>query len=202
MKSTLHAIAATAALAGLLGASTVQAAGFTNGSFETGDLTGWTSSVDSYGLNPFGTAYGSGMDGKYWAWLAGYENPRFIEQTVTGLTASSSYLVSFIMASEFTLSDKVVVTADGVGAATFAAPPYPGGSAFWTTWVPQTYTFTASGTSATIRFSTFGLDPSAQFDVGIDNVMLSTAAVPEPETYALMLAGLGVLAWVARRRSS
>ncbi|HUP09365.1 MAG TPA: PEP-CTERM sorting domain-containing protein [Caldimonas sp.] len=25
-------------------------------------------------------------------------------------------------------------------------------------------------------------------------------AIPEPETYALMLAGLGMLSWVARRR--
>lgn len=200
MKSTLHAIAATAALAGLLGAGTVQAAGFTNGSFETGDLTGWTSSADSFGLNPFGTTYGSGMDGRYWAWLAGFEAPRFIEQTVTGLTASTSYSVSFIMASESTKSDQVIVTADGISAQTFLAPPIT--NTFWDNWVMQTYSFTASGSAATIRFSTFGLDSRAQFDVGIDNVMLSTAAVPEPETYALMLAGLGVLAWVARRRSS
>lgn len=68
--------------------------------------------------------------------------------------------------------------------------------------MPQIYTFTASGTSATIRFSTFGLDRTAQYDTRIDNVILSTAAVPEPETYALLLAGLGVLAWVARRRRS
>lgn len=33
----------------------------------------------------------------------------------------------------------------------------------------------------------------------LDNVML-TAAIPEPETYALMLAGLGVITFVARRR--
>ena len=45
----------------------------------------------------------------------------------------------------------------------------------------------------------FGLNPAAQFDVGIDKVELA-GAVPEPETYALMLAGLGALGWVARRR--
>lgn len=33
----------------------------------------------------------------------------------------------------------------------------------------------------------------------LDNVML-TAAVPEPQTYALLLAGLGVIGFVARRR--
>ena len=33
----------------------------------------------------------------------------------------------------------------------------------------------------------------------LDNVTL-TAAIPEPETYALMLAGLGVIGYVARRR--
>ena len=34
--------------------------------------------------------------------------------------------------------------------------------------------------------------------LGIDNVH----AIPEPETYALMIAGLGVLGWVARRRKA
>ena len=54
-----------------LSATSAQAVNLvTNGSFETGDLTGWTS---TYGvLNPFGTTYGSGMDGAHWAWLAGF----------------------------------------------------------------------------------------------------------------------------------
>ncbi len=35
----------------------------------------------------------------------------------------------------------------------------------------------------------------------IDNISLvGVAAVPEPETYALMLAGLGVIVGVAQRR--
>lgn len=36
--------------------------------------------------------------------------------------------------------------------------------------------------------------------LAIDNVSLSVTAVPEPETYALMLAGLGVIGGLARRR--
>ena len=34
----------------------------------------------------------------------------------------------------------------------------------------------------------------------LDDVVVSTPAIPEPETYALMLAGLGAVGFVARRR--
>jgi glycerophosphoryl diester phosphodiesterase len=37
-----------------------------------------------------------------------------------------------------------------------------------------------------------------QPDLGVAAV--AVAAIPEPETYALMAGGLGVLAWVARNR--
>ncbi|MDP1674713.1 MAG: PEP-CTERM sorting domain-containing protein [Burkholderiales bacterium] len=60
-------------------------------------------------------------------------------------------------------------------------------------------------TGSTTGFSPFGLD-NLQFnntvlgglDLGDNNV----TAIPEPETYALMLAGLGLLGVVARRRRS
>jgi len=47
----------------------------------------------------------------------------------------------------------------------------------------------------TIAFSGIGGNP----EFSIDNVA-TTAPVPEPETYALLLAGLGVVGFVARRR--
>ncbi|MEI6724167.1 MAG: PEP-CTERM sorting domain-containing protein, partial [Betaproteobacteria bacterium] len=38
-----------------------------------------------------------------------------------------------------------------------------------------------------------------QINTGIDNLR-TAAAIPEPETYAMMLAGLSLLGFVARRR--
>jgi hypothetical protein len=36
----------------------------------------------------------------------------------------------------------------------------------------------------------------------IGTALFAIAPIPEPETYALMLGGLGVLAWAARRRKA
>ena len=46
-------------------------------------------------------------------------------------------------------------------------------------------------------FATNGLTSGTQFT---QFVALSVAAIPEPQTYALLLAGLGALGWVVRRR--
>lgn len=37
--------------------------------------------------------------------------------------------------------------------------------------------------------------------MGINNIKLTITPVPEPETYAMMLIGLGLLGVVARRKS-
>ena len=38
------------------------------------------------------------------------------------------------------------------------------------------------------------------FNVAIDNITYNVAAIPEPEAYALMLAGLGLVGYVTSRR--
>lgn len=60
-----------------------------------------------------------------------------------------------------------------------------------------------TGSSLRIAFSAFGASPP-QFtydgDGGTAVFAYNTTPVPEPETYAMMLAGLGVLGGLARRR--
>jgi hypothetical protein len=59
-----------------------------------------------------------------------------------------------------------------------------------------------SGTALSVSFADV-----TELNVGFDNVtfgsaVASVAAVPEPETYALMLAGLAVVGAAARRRQA
>ena len=63
-------------------------------------------------------------------------------------------------------------------------------------WMTKTYSFTADATgNSRLRFSGAG-----NKDALLDGV--SITAVPEPETYAMMLAGLGAIGFMARRRQA
>lgn len=193
-------LAATLALG--MGAAQAGVLTFDNGSFETGDLTGWTSDA-GFGLNPFGTTYGAGMDGKYWHWLSGFEQPITTRQTITGLTSGASYSVLFLMASEATNSDMLSVSVDGGAGTLFSASPYnPSGfnGGYWTVWEEKSYSFVATGASATVAFSSSGLNANG-YDVGLDNVRLAQAqAVPEPASLALVGLALAGLAGMGQAR--
>lgn len=63
------------------------------------------------------------------------------------------------------------------------------------TWTPRTLLATATSNSIGVRIEALF---SPQAAMGIDNVVLSP--VPEPQTYALMLAGLVAMGAAARRR--
>ncbi len=65
-------------------------------------------------------------------------------------------------------------------------------------WQQYTTTFVATGALTTLSFSATGTSDS--YGTSLDNVAVS--AVPEPGSLALMLAGLGVVGGLARRRAA
>jgi hypothetical protein len=79
----------------------------------------------------------------------------------------------------------------------FSAENNFSGQAFYT----QSYQFIASGSNTVLTIAAAAAGTS--YGPIIDDVKVSfvSAPVPEPETYALMLAGLGLVGFVARRRT-
>ena len=65
----------------------------------------------------------------------------------------------------------------------------------------QTYTF-ATPFTGVIRFTVDSHDVDTQATLDLRNLAVTAvSAVPEPETYAMLLAGLGLIGFLGRRRS-
>lgn len=67
-------------------------------------------------------------------------------------------------------------------------------------WQHFTFNFTATGLVTTLEFR--NTLPGAKQYSFLDNASVEVAAVPEPQTYAMLLAGLGLVGFAARRRLS
>jgi hypothetical protein len=57
-----------------------------------------------------------------------------------------------------------------------------------------------SGRSDTLTVGGLASGLTANLLYSADGVQLNVVAVPEPETYAMLIAGLLTMGWVARRR--
>jgi hypothetical protein len=214
------------ALAGLATGASAQIV--SNGGFETytgafgGDggaqliatsttLTGWTivggeiailRSPNSYSLAP--SAGNNFLD------LAGYSNggfPKGLSQMLTGLTVGQAYAFSM---------DLGIRNGGCVGGGNNCHGPVQASATIGTTsqtfteasavtgnvWGTFGFTFLADSASMLLTIKGVSLPAGNEF-IGLDNVSVTpgtVTAVPEPETYALMLAGLAAVGSIARRR--
>lgn len=66
-------------------------------------------------------------------------------------------------------------------------------------WLKYTYTVTGTGGTDMLKFSALGTEET--YGGSLDNVSL-ISAIPEPGTYTMLLAGLGLMGIIARRRKT
>jgi hypothetical protein len=165
-----------------------------NGSFETGDLTGWTAAnTGVYGVisGPSSGFYGvaadvSGAeDGTYYLADGTYGQTATYSQTFAD-TPGETYEFSVWYASNGGAPSDQFLSIDGV----IQGENNPAIEAGW-----QTFSRTFVGTGLDTLTLGSRNDPNANF---FDNV--SVVAVPEPGTWALMLVGVGGLGVMLRRR--
>jgi choice-of-anchor C domain-containing protein len=200
------AVAATFALA----STAANAAAFQNGSFETNTLnatqlnqalvspgfttlgagdtsiTGWT--VGGNTIDYIGT-YWTPADGTYSLDMSG-DSPGSISQTFDTVSGQT-YNVGFDLAGN-PAGPPIVKTmdVDVGGAPTPFTFDTTGATLSNMGWRNLVYTFTASGASTTLTFTSLDT-PGTAYGPALDNVSLT--AVPEPATWAMMILGIGLI---------
>lgn len=195
------------ALVGLVALpAAANAASFTNGSFETGPapgsfvtlaagstaITGWTVGGDS--IDYIGT-YWNAQNGARSVDLSG-NAPGSLSQTFDTVLGQI-YSVSFFLGANGdgpppTKSVDVSATGNATVGYTVPSTAFPPNVV---TYSPFAYSFTATGTSTTLKFTSTG---TTAYGAALDNV--SVTAVPEPATWALMIVGFGAMGGMMRRR--
>jgi hypothetical protein len=183
---------------------------FENGSFESPGgfgnfilpggstfVTGWTTVLT--GIEYFNaTGFGGAADGVMVVDLANYVySTGGIEQTVdtvVGNTYEIAFSAGNYLGSGRTGTGVVKVTVDGVTQTFDTAIA----TTSTTVWKQISFEFVASQAQTTVRF--WNDQNANQYFAFIDGVGM-TPVVPEPQTWALLAGGLGLVGWAGRRRS-
>jgi choice-of-anchor C domain-containing protein len=156
-------------------------------------LDGWTINTGSVDLI---NTYWAPAAGNFSLDLNGEGSASISQSFITEI--GKTYNVSFSMAGNpDNSSDNIKTISANVTAPNVFSFDIAGKSSANMGWVTQTFSFVATGTSSTL---TFVGDPANTFyGAALDQVSVMQA-VPEPETYAMLLAGLGMMGYLARRR--
>jgi hypothetical protein len=186
MRKSHLAILTAAALA--LGAFGAQASTnlLTNGSFETGDFTGWSTAGLNVVVTGAFSAYAGAEDGSWYTVFGNIGSDGTLSQTFSD-TAGAPLSVSFWLNAVGDSPSDFSATFDGTTLYSATDPATRG----WTQ-----FTFNVLGTGSDTLLFAGRDDPSW---LALDNV--SVTSVPEPATWALMLTGFAGLGLALRRRA-
>jgi choice-of-anchor C domain-containing protein len=192
------AFAAFAALAPMAHAELINNGGFESpvnafsGGFQTysSGLAGWT--ID-YGSVDLINNYWMPASGSFSLDLNGNSAASISQSFATQV--GQTYVVSFSMAGnpDGGGTKTIDVNVNGPHSYSFGV----GGSSGNMGWVNHSFSFVASSAISTLSF--IGDPLTGPYGAALDNISV-VEAVPEPETYGMMLAGLSLLGWMARRR--
>jgi choice-of-anchor C domain-containing protein len=204
----MRMIFATAAAALLLSGA-AQAVTIANGSFESGSFTGAgfdTLSAGDSSITDW-TVGGAGIDwiGNYWQPSDGARSIDLSAISAGSLSQAITTEIGQRYAVTFDLAGNpdggpflklVDVTVNGGQSGTFAFTTGATSRAAMG-WVGKTYRFTATSTSSVLAFTSQINTPSGP---ALDNVSIS--AIPEAATWAMLIAGFGMVGVASRRRRS
>jgi hypothetical protein len=132
-------------------------------------------------------------------------HPGTLSQSITGLTDQSLYTLTF----SYALTQQVGFNGAnydnfwqvGFGNSSQNTSLLSTASGGFSGWKSASMTFVASGTDQVLSFLAQGTAPGAPPFLLLDNVSL-TSAVPEPATWGMLFGGLGLVGFLARRRSA
>ena len=130
--------------------------------------------------------------------------PGPLKQQVNGLTVGDKYTLTF----DFALAQQVIETGAnnnnywevGFGGVKQQSELLSIVDSGFSGWKSATMTFTATSASDWLSFMVHGSGAGAPPFMLLDNVALN-AEVPEPATLGMLLGGLGLMGFTARRRS-